>query len=382
MKCHRFKKLLIDKIQKGNENGFILVTALVLLVTLTLVGTTASIITSTDIRIGGNFRKSQEALQVAMAGAEHGREVLRALNQANVAGTGSFSDELAARVGGNAALEGYGSDDVPLVSSAVGDFTYDVFLTNDLAEDPTIQVDNNNRVHITSVATDPINSFNASARVETEVIFVSVDVISALYAKDNIQANGNTYSIDGNDNCAVAAALPPVYNFSIPGDVSIFDAGQNNIEPDPPGAVEGPLNLPLIPYINSLENVAVIILEQDQNNTDFGSSTDYVAVYSDTSNPFNNQGLKIQNGTGYGLLAVDGDLTLGGGFNWYGLILVNGAVTFNGGGGPNQINIYGAVLAQETVTFNGNVDIAYDSCEVSNALLSTGLPVVSWKHSY
>ena len=382
MKCHQSKKLLIDKIRKGNDDGFILVVALVLLVTLTLVGTTASIITSTDVKIGGNFRKSQEAVQVAMAGAEHGREILRALNQVSVDPV-SFSDELAARVGGNAALEGYGSDDVPLVSSSVGDFTYDVFLTNDLAEGSTIQADGNNRVHITSVARDSTNAFNASARVETEVDYVSVPVASPLYAKNNVTLNGNAMSLHGNDNCGAQAALPPVYNYSVPGDVSVTILnGGSDTEPDPPGPIQGPLNIDILSYVNSLENVAVIILKQDQTNTDFGSSTDYVAVYSDTSNPPNVGGLTIQNGTGYGLLAVDGDLTLGGGFNWYGLILVNGTLTLNGGGGPNAINIYGAVLAQQTVGLNGNVDITYDSCEVANALLSTGLPVVSWKHNY
>jgi len=222
MKRHRFKKLLIDKIRKGNEDGFILIAALVLLVTLTLVGTTAHIITSTDIKIGGNFRESQEAFQVAMAGAEHGREVLRTLNQAST-DTDSFSDELAARVGGNAILEGYvsGTDDVPLVSSAtIGGFTYDVFLTNDLAEGSTIQTDSNNRVRITSVVTDSTNAFNASARVETEVFYVSVPVASPLYAKDNVTLNGNAMSINGNDNCGAVTSLPPIYNFSIPGDVS------------------------------------------------------------------------------------------------------------------------------------------------------------------
>jgi len=260
MKRHRFKKLLIDKIRKGNEDGFILVAALVLLVTLTLVGTTAHIITSTDIKIGGNFRESQEAVQVAMAGAEHGREILRALNQVSV-DPESFSDELAARVGGNANLEGYGSDDVPLVSSAsIGDFTYDVFLTNDLAEGSTIQADGNNRVHITSVATDSTNAFNASARVETEVVYVSVPVASPLYAKDDVTINGNSMSLNGNDNCAAETALPPVYNFSIPGDVSVTILnGGSDTEPDPPGPIQGPLDIDIISYINSLENVAIII---------------------------------------------------------------------------------------------------------------------------
>ncbi len=95
MNYQRSNRLLIDKVRKGKEDGFILVAALVLLVTLTLVGTTAHIITSTDIKVGGNFRESQEAFQVAMAGAEHGREILRALNQVSV-DPESFSDELAA----------------------------------------------------------------------------------------------------------------------------------------------------------------------------------------------------------------------------------------------------------------------------------------------
>jgi len=367
----------------GNERGLVLVVALVLLVTLTLVGTTAHIVTSTDIKIGGNFRESQEALQVAMAGAEHGREILRALNQVSV-DPESFSDELAARVGGNAALEGYGSDDVPLVSSAVGDFTYDVFLTNDLAEGSTIQADTNNRVHITSVVTDSINAFNASARVDTEVTYVSVPVVSPLYAKDDVKLNGNAMSANGNDNCAAVVALPPVYNYSVPGDTSsaTINGGADTV-PDPPGDIVGPINIDIASYVNSLKNVATIILKLDQNGTNFGSSTDYVSVYSDTSKPFNNQGLKIQNGTGYGLLAVDGDLDLGGGFNWYGIILVNGTVTLSGGGGPNSINIYGAILSQQEFDgINGNVDVYYDSCKVANALLNTGLPVVSWKQNY
>jgi len=121
-------------------------------------------------------------------------------------------------------------------------------------------------------------------------------------------------------------------------------------------------------------------LTADHNGTNFGSSTNYVTIYSDTSNPNNVQGLKIQNGIGYGLLLVEGDLTLGGGFDWNGLILVSGTLTFNGGGGG--INIRGAVLANQTVDINGNVDIRYDSCKVDSSLASAGLAVVSWKHDY
>src|SRR3954471_4666823 len=94
----------------SNENGFLLVAALALLSALTLAGTTAYILSSTDIKIGGNFRNTQSALQVAMAGAERGRESLR---QENLTSTdpASLSDELAksTRLGVNGTLEGYTS---------------------------------------------------------------------------------------------------------------------------------------------------------------------------------------------------------------------------------------------------------------------------------
>ena len=63
-----------------NQNGFLLIAALVLLATLTILGTTAFILSRTDIKIGGGFRNSQQAFQAAQAGIERGREVLRKAN--------------------------------------------------------------------------------------------------------------------------------------------------------------------------------------------------------------------------------------------------------------------------------------------------------------
>ncbi len=80
------------------------------------------------------------------------------------------------------------------------------------------------------------------------------------------------------------------------------------------------------------------------------------------------------------MLLVEGDLTLGGGFEWHGLILVSGILTFNGGGGG--INIRGSVLANQTVDINGTIDIKYDSCKVDTSVVSAGLGVVSWKQNY
>jgi Tfp pilus assembly protein PilX len=73
-------KIAVMRNVAANEKGFLLVAALTLMATLTLLGTTAYILSSTDIKIGGNFRNNQMVLQVAMAGAERARELLRVEN--------------------------------------------------------------------------------------------------------------------------------------------------------------------------------------------------------------------------------------------------------------------------------------------------------------
>jgi len=89
--------------------------------------------------------------------------------------------------------------------------------------------------------------------------------------------------------------------------------------------------------ISSLKGSAQYTLTEDTNNATFGNSNSYKVVYSNTSSPANVNGLKLNNLTGYGILLVDGDLELGGGFTWYGPIVVTGSVTLNGGGGVGLI---------------------------------------------
>src|SRR5882724_8452943 len=119
---HRKIKIPVMRNTVGNEKGFLLIAALTLMATLTLLGTTAYILSSTDIKIGGNFRNNQMVLQVAMAGAERAREALRIENLAS-SDKASFSDELnsATRKGANGALNGYTTttDDTSLANGTM-----------------------------------------------------------------------------------------------------------------------------------------------------------------------------------------------------------------------------------------------------------------------
>ena len=367
------------------QNGFLLSAALTLLTALILLGTAAFILSSTDIKIGGNFRNYQMVLQVAMAGAERAREALRAENLAS-SNTASFSDELnsTARKGANGALDGYSAttDDVPLATGTMNNVTYNAYLSNDSVDGTTNTTDSNGRVMITSVATGPNN---AKAQVQIVVTLQPPPSSPAtIYSKGDVTGNGSSLTVSGNDACGAGTALAPIYTKD-PATTSLN--GSPTLTGSPSTPQHGTLDIDIPAYIDALKAGATTTLTADQNGATYGSATNYQTVYSWPDDPahFNNQGLKLQNVTGYGVLLVKGDLELGGGFQWNGVIIVTGSVTLNGGGG-SAINIYGQIFSGTStltdVTINGGNTIGYDSCKVKKAMAGSPLKVVNWRQNY
>src|SRR5499426_394629 len=367
----------------ASEKGFLLIAALTLMAALTLLGTTAYILSSTDIKIGGNFRNNQMVLQVAMAGAERARELLRVENLAS-SDSSTFSDELnsTTRKGANGVLNGYSSttDDIALASGTMNNVSYSAYLTNDSVDGISNTTDSNGRVMITSVATGPNN---AKAQVQIVVTLQPPPSSPAtIYSKGDVTGNGSSLTISGNDACGAGTALAPIYTKD-PATTSLN--GSPTLTGSPSTPQHGTLDIDIPGYIDSLKAGATT-LTADQNGATYGSATNYQTVYSWPDDPdhFNNQGLKLQNVTGYGILLVKGDLELGGGFQWNGVIIVTGSVTLNGGGG-NAINIYGQIFSGTStltdVTINGGNTIGYDSCKVKKAMAGSPLKVLNWKQN-
>jgi Tfp pilus assembly protein PilX len=364
----------------GNEQGFLLVAALTLLTVLILLGTTAYILSSTDIKVASNYRNTQLTLQVAIGGAERARAKLVSDLYPSSGALVSLSTELAAVRGPNDVLNGYASssDDVALASGSLNGATYVAYLTNDpLDSNGQYSItDANNKVLITSVATGPNNT---SARVEM-VVYSAGGLASSpatVYSKGDVTGNGSSLTIDGTDACDVESSKGAIYT---------KDPATTNLNGSPTitgGTDHGSTDFDIVGYINALKKGATTTLTADQDGATHGTSTNYVTVYSDTNNPLNNQGLKLQNVTGYGILMVTGDLELGGGFEWNGIIMATGSVTLNGGGGG--INIQGLVFSGTStltdITVNGGNVIGYDSCKVKNALGSS-VRMVNWKQAY
>ena len=367
-----------------SEKGFLLVAALALLAVLTLLGTTAALLTGTDTKISGNFRNSQAALQVAMAGAQRAKEALRQENKSST-DPASFNDELTdgTRDGADNTLDGYTptTDDQPIVAGTLNQVSYSAYVTNDSPDGISNTIDSNGRVMITSVAMGPNN---AKAVVQIVVGLFSLPLTpspAALYSKDNVYLSGSSISISGTNGCDPTSSLPPVYTLN---PATTVLNGTPQLSGNPPTPQQGSTDIDIASYVEARKSFATTILTADTGNATYGSSGNYVTVYSDATQQGDGE-LRLNNVTGHGILAVKGDLQLSGNINWTGIILVTGVIT-SSGGGSNSKNIMGQIytgsslLGDSAVT--GSVTVGYDGCKAKEAIEGQPFKVLSWKQNY
>jgi hypothetical protein len=318
-----------------------------------------------------------------MAGAEKARETLRAANASSTTKS-NFSEELAARAGANGVLNSYPTivDDSVLATGSMDvggkTYTYNAYLTNDSAEGSSSTTDSNGRAVITSVATGP-NNAKASVTTTVQLYTFSSNSPAVVYSKDNVTLSGSSLSVNGNDagNCG-GGNLSAVYTMNPATTTS-------NGNPTTTGGIaNGTTNLDLQAYVDQFKTSANYTLTADVTNATYGSATSNVVVYADAAATQADHELRLNNVTGYGILIVKGDLQMAGNLNWQGIIIVTGVLTSSGGGsdGKNiQGLVYSGASALGDTAISGNIDVAYNSCMVQNALAGNPLTVVNWKQN-
>lgn len=195
-------------------------------------------------------------------------------------------------------------------------------------------------------------------------------VVGAIYSEGDFTGNGSSATVSGVDNCGNVSDVPAIYTLD-PATTSISGASVVGVIDN------GTDDLDLGDYVDTLkqDSSSLITLATDVNGATYGNAGGFVTVYSETSG--NVGGLKMSNIDGYGTLIVEGDLTMGGGFDWTGLVVVTGTLTFNGGG--SGVNITGAVMSGGTVSLNGGLEIYYDSCAVGDSLNLLGYELINWR---
>jgi hypothetical protein len=387
------------------EKGMVLVLGMLLLLVVTLIGISALNTSMFDIRISGNERASVQAFYVAEAGINEfmGRFRDSATNQIfdSDPSNPAWKLLLAKDPGKGATQIGYVSGNPNSVPSLQNQLDFGVEIKHKIDEaDQVIQYG--------GVPVYILKSHGFTAEGGHKVLEVELrkspgyDPPSALYSEKPVHIRGSSTYINGNDVCGTTnkpgittttATTPP-----------ITESGSPSINGLPPKLTQAntppPTNLSLKEMLGYLKGDAHFKYSYDESRTLAGYSDSWGTL---TSSPptvpitytgpmnivyFNLQGtqtLKLAGDShGAGILLVEGNIEINGGFTWYGVILATGAVGFTGGG---QKNVTGGIMAGEhtasEIDIDQNTGILYCSA-VSNRLREIVPPskITRWREIF
>ena len=403
----------------GDENGAILVVVLIFVGILALVGATATIITTTDTKIGANYKASEKALYEAEAGAQEGRQRLRQGVTGAITDAHTDKTQWRAYIGTDekSLKKGWESTNAMHVKtgSLQSDIEYTVVITHQLdPSDPTKVLywgdDNGNGVWTRNTTTGEniylITSYGnvegSTKTVQLEVTRVPpITVKGALYSGTSSNIQGNV-AVNGNDSCEgtdmPGIATPQANNEADPDDPvsappeAVTGSGED--DPDVSYGVTPSINVQSIadilkksPDFSYSVNSATHSASTTPGPGDGWGTPDLAAIPPTCSScnivHYDTDGTSISfsgNIAGCGILVVEGDLDISGGFEWYGTIIVTGSFRFTGGAGDK--NIMGAVISGGSTDgdfVGGNVNIDYCSTATESQTQNHALPILSWK---
>jgi hypothetical protein len=229
------------------------------------------------------------------------------------------------------------------------------------------------------------------------------DPPAALYSEMPVNINGGSTYINGNDGCGTTNNKPGVITTTTTTP-PITESGNPSINGSPPKVTQTsnppPTTLPIKEMLDYLKGDASFKYSYSGNQTLTGysdawgtptsSSTSVPITYTGPMNIvyFNMNGdktLKLGGDShGAGILLVEGNLEIDGGFIWYGIILATGAVSYTGGG---QKNITGGIISGGDTTIRGNMggNTGIISCSaVSNKLkdIVPPLKITRWREIF
>ena len=406
----------------GDENGAVLTVVLIFVGILALVGVTATMITTTDTKIGANYKTAQKAFYAAEAGAHEARERLRPTSAYPIIDAHTDKYQWTAFIGTDPKSQKKGYDSTNSMHNKVAslqtDMDYTVVITHQLdTVDPTKVLylgdangDGTFERHTDETKNDPniylITSYGTTAEGSTKIVQLEVTrvppitVNAALYTGTSATIQGSV-SVNGVDSCGGGTDLPGITTPQSDSPPPITVGGS-------PASVTGDeaYGTPSVKYSEDVMDVQVMadFLKKYADFSYSVSSATHTA--STTPGPgdgwgvpdlvsvpptcdscnivhYDTDGTSISlsgNVSGCGILVVEGDLDLSGGFEWYGTVIVTGAFTFTGGAGAK--NIMGAVISGESTDgdyVGGNVDINYCSTATEDQNEKHSLPILSWK---
>lgn len=391
----------------SDDRGMVLVVGLLLISVLMMLGTTAVLTSTTDLKISGNYRANNVAFNIAEAGSEVAREQLRVA----VAGGSSLSALLAARRGADGVLtnsdnfnnfyssRAFVSDDIPFTATTNFDAgTYRVYLTNDRAEGVTNAADANTAVTLTSFGLGPLNSLAVVQVTIRRLIPPDLPGAIVLPGPNVTFAGGNSTAqvIHGVTKPAVAVNSAASLQSVIAG-IPRPESYQGNC-PGTPCVGES-----VFPYPwDSLPGLKALAASL-ASLADFTSTAQPGFTWGSAGNPkvvFIDGDLTIGPVSGAGIIICTGNLSIHGNFDYSGLILAIGKGRIDRHGGGNGLingSVFAANIAGPDRILNtpddvwgnphydtsggGTSDITYNAAALSNNTAALPFIKTSWRRS-
>lgn len=367
------------------ERGAVLVTSLLILLVLTILSISAMLTTATELKMGSNDRSAKQVFYVAEAGLEDARSRLQTgASSSPIYDNSPSNANWAAFVGtpARATEKGYQSSNSdharynPLNSS----IDYVVTVTHKLDSSLNIlkwgDINGDGAEEENTTAGEDIYVITSWGRtpqgaeksVKIEAVRVpALAAPAALYTKAATNIQGNSTHVQGLDQCGTTD-VPGVLTMA-----TITVTGSPTIEGNPPIEENSEKNFKISKMVSQFSTNAKYSYNVNSatlTGTNWGSPTpgatpqnasscsEHNVVYFNTNATY----VKLAGQTsGCGILLVDGDLNVNGGFQWYGIILVTGSVVFSGGG---EKNVTGGIMAGGSVSADvvgGDASIVYCS---------------------
>jgi hypothetical protein len=190
---------------------------------------------------------------------------------------------------------------------------------------------------------------------------------AALYVGGDLQNNGVSGSAEGEYNADCDPVADVITTALAAFDKRAMDyTGDTGFEPV---LINNGTPYPIAMILDYLKLNKTQLIESG-NNQEFGSESNIRGIYYCDGDFTGN------NISGYGILAIHGNLVTSGNITWKGIVFVGGNSIYNGGGSKE---VYGATLINGNTVINGTVDFKYD-CQIVKDIfdLHSKYKILSW----
>jgi len=371
------ERVLMVGILKNNRGTALVVAVFMSSILLTMIGA-GLLFSGLGLKTTSSFRVGTNAIQVADAGIQHALVAIPS-------GT-DFT---------------YGSGATVLSTTpfptALSGYSYEVTATNNSPGSPSTAT-----AILTSTAIGP----NSGRKIVVAYIgrgsyglgAVALPGSTAAFTETNF--SGTSFSINGNDNCSAAPAVPgiAVTDAALATEIANDTTSDGGLASNQMSLVSGAGGSPSVvsiqPLSQTVSQLADAYLAHSHVDLAGGnySSTGNWGTSATPQITRINGDAQIQ-GTieGYGVLIVDGTLGVAGSFTFHGLVIARGDVQVQVTG---NAGIYGSLLIDNSTTADagyeldvrGNAAIRYDSCALAAANGWVPLPkaprLLAWQEKF